>query len=395
MTAAAGSGVSVNRRTFINTIGGSGAAMAVWPAGAFEPARAGRTLHVQTERTQQPPKRRGPTVRFAAVGLNHSHIYSQVDTALEHGGELVAAYAREPDLLAAFAKRYPTARTARSEQEILDDRSIQLVVSAAIPNERAPLGVRVMQAGKDFMVDKPGVTTLEQLAEVRRVQAQTRRIYSILYGGRLESAATQRAVELVHEGAIGQVVHTLGTGPHKIGANRPDWFWNKAQFGGVLGDLGTHQVDYFLEFTRSRRAEVVAARAGNLHHGDKPAFEDFGDAMLQGESASGYFRVDWFTPGGVATFGDSRLTVMGTDGYLEIRPNVDLAGRPGGGHLFLVDQKDTRYIDATNTPLPYGARLMADIVNRTETAMSQEQTFLVAQLVLEAQAKARPPALSR
>jgi predicted dehydrogenase len=250
-----------------------------------------------------------------------------------------------------------------------------------------------MEAGKDFMVDKPGVATLAQLAEVRRVQARTRRIYAILYG-RLESPATQRAVELVDAGAIGQVVHTLGTGPHKIGAKRPDWFWDKARFGGIIGDLGTHQVDYFVAFSGATRAEVVAARAGNLHHPDTPAFEDFGEAMLQGPRASGYFRVDWFTPGGVATFGDSRLTVMGTDGYLEIRPTVDLAGRPGGGHLFLVDQKETRYIDAKDTPLPYGARLMDDIANRTETAMSQARTFFVAQLVLEAQAKAQPPMLS-
>jgi predicted dehydrogenase len=304
-------------------------------------------------------------------------------------------YAEEPELVAAFTKRYPQARVARAEQDILDDKAIQLVVSAAIPNERAPLGIRAMQAGKDFMVDKPGVTTLAQLAEVRRVQAQTRRIYSIRYGGRLESPATQRAVELVHAGAIGEVVHTMGAGPHKIGANRPDWFWKREQFGGVLGDLGTHQVDYFLAFTKATRGAVVAARTGNVHHQDKPDFEDFGDAMLQAETSSGYFRVDWFTPGGVATFGDSRLTVMGTDGYLELRPDVDLAGRPGGNHLFLVDQKETRYIDAKDTPLPYGPRLLDDIVNRTETAMSQAHAFLVAQLVLEAQTQARPPRLSR
>ena len=306
---------------------------------------------------------------------------------------LAAVYAREPELVAAFTKRYPQAKAARSEQEILDDRSIQLVLSAAIPNERAPLGIRVMQAGKDYMADKPGVTSLAQLADLRRAQAETRRIYSILYGGRLESPAVQRAVELVEAGAIGRVVQTLGTGPHRIGANRPDWFWKKTQFGGVIGDLGTHQADYFLTFTKSTRAEVVASQVGNLHHPDRPEFEDFGDALLRSPSGTGYFRVDWFTPGGVASFGDSRLTIMGTDGYIEVRPQLDLAGRPGGGHLFLVDQKETRYIDARSTPLSYGARLLDDVANRTETAMSQAHTFLAAQLVLEAQARATSPVL--
>ena len=384
----------MDRRAFISTIGGSGAAVGLWPTGAFDPSRAGQPVRVEAAAARQPAASARPPVRFSVIGLNHSHVYSQVETALAHGGQLAAVYAKEPDLVAAFTKRYPQAKVARTEQEVLDDARVQLVVSAAIPNERAPLGMRVMQSGKDFMVDKPGVTSLAQLAEVRKVQASTRRIYSILYGGRLESPATQRAVELVHGGAIGQVVHTLGLGPHKIGANRPAWFWDKAQFGGVIGDLGTHQADYFLTFTRATSAEVVASQVGNLHHPDKAAFEDFGDAMLRSPSGSGYFRVDWFTPGGVASFGDSRLTVMGTDGYLEVRPNVDLAGRPGGSHVFLVDQKETRYIDAKDTALPYGARLMDDIVNRTETAMSQAHAFLVAQLVLEAQSRATNPRLT-
>lgn len=384
----------MNRRDFFSTVGSSGAAIGLWPAGAFDPARAGRT--VRSERATRGQERIArPPVKFGVIGLNHGHVYSQVETALANGGQLVSVFAAEPDLLAAFSKRYPQARVARSEREVLDDAAIQLVVSAAIPDERAPLGIRVMQAGKDFMVDKPGVTSLAQLAELRKVQAATRRIYSILYGGRLESPATQRAVELVHGGAIGQVVHTLGLGPHKIGANRPAWFWDKARFGGVIGDLGTHQVDYFLTFTRASSAEVVAAQVGNLHHPDRPRFEDFGDAMLRSPSGSGYFRVDWFTPDGIATFGDSRLTIMGTDGFLEVRPNVDLAGRPGGSHLFLVDQKETRHIDARDTALPYGARLMDDIVNRTETAMSQAHAFLVAQLVLEAQSRATSPRLKQ
>ena len=367
--------------------------MAIIPPGAFDPGRAATPRDVETASQAQPATTANPRVRFAAIGLNHGHIYGQVETLRRHGAELVSVYAKEPELVAAFTKRYPDVKVARSEQEILDDKAVQLVASAGIPNERAPLGIRVMQHGKDFMVDKPGMTTLAQLAEARRVQAETRRIYTVFYG-RLESPSMQRAVELVHGGAIGDVVHTMGTGPHKIGTNRPDWFWKREQYGGVIGDLGTHQVDYFIAFTKATRGEVVASRAGNLRHPETPGFEDFGDAMIQAPAATGYFRVDWFTPGGLDTSGDSRLQVVGTDGYLEIRSTVDLAGRAGGNHLFLVDQKQTRYIDAKGTPLPYAARLLADVANRTETAMSQAQTFLVAQLVLEAQERARKPALS-
>ena len=383
----------MHRRTFLHRFGGSSAALAAWPAQAFDPARAGRRRSSETATASTRAARRAPSTRFAAIGLNHGHVYGQIETLLRQGAELAAVHAPEPDLLAAFTKRYPQVRVARSEAEVLDDPTIQLVASAAIPSERAPLGVRVMRAGKDFMVDKPGVTSLAQLAELRKVQADTRRIYSIVYGGRLESPAVQRAVELVQAGAIGTVVQTMGLGPHRIGGSRPDWFWDRAQFGGVICDLGTHQADYFLAFTGATRAEVVASQVGNLHHPDRPAFEDFGDALLRGTSGTGYFRVDWFSPGGIATFGDSRLTILGTDGYIEVRPTIDLAGRPGNGHLFLVDQKETRYIDARATPLPYGGRLIDDIHQRTETAMPQDRTFLVAQLVLEAQARATSPRL--
>jgi predicted dehydrogenase len=329
-------------------------------------------------------------IKFAVIGLNHYHIYSQVDAVLRGGGDLVSFYAKEPDLADAFAKHYPQARLTRNENEILEDAAIQLVLSAGIPNERAPLGIRVMQHGKDYMSDKPGITSLEQLAEVRHVQAQTRRIYSIMYSERLENRATVKAGELVKAGAIGHVIQTVGLGPHRINIKqRPQWFFDKKNYGGILCDLASHQADQFLFFTGSTRADVVAAQVGNVHYSQYPEFEDFGDVMMRGNTGTGYIRVDWFTPDGLATWGDGRLTILGTEGFIEIRKNIDIAGRPGDSHLFLVDQKETRYIDCTHQPLPYGGQLLSDIVNRTETAMSQEHCFLAMELVLKAEEKAQ------
>ena len=332
----------------------------------------------------------GPRIRFSVIGLNHGHINAQTDAVVRGGGELVAVYAKEPDLTAAFVKRYPQVRVAGGEQEILDS-NVHLVLSAGIPDERAPLGIRVMRHGKDYMVDKPGITSLEQLAAVRRVQAQTRRIYSIMYSERLENRATVKAGELVKAGAIGRVIQTVGLGPHRISMNtRPDWFWDRARFGGILCDIAAHQADQFLHFTGSTRAEVVASQVGNVHHKDRPKFEDFGDMMVRGDGGTGYIRVDWFTPDGLATWGDGRLTILGTDGFIEIRKNVDIGGRTGGNHLFLVDNKDTRYVDCRDVALPYGAQLVSDVVNRTETAMSQAHCFLATELVLKAQKQAQP-----
>jgi len=252
-----------------------------------------------------------------------------------------------------------------------------------------------MQHGKDYMADKPGITTLEQLAEVRRVQAQTKRIYSIMYSERFENRATVKAGELVKAGAIGRVVQTIGLGPHRITpATRPAWFWEKSRYGGILCDIGSHQADQFLYFTGSTRADIVASQVANVHNQKYPTFEDFGDVTLRGDKGFGYIRVDWFTPDGLATWGDGRLTVLGTDGFIEVRKNIDIGGRTGESHLFLVDQKETRYIDCTDVVLPYGAALVSDVVNRTETAMSQEHCFLATEVMLKAQKQAQRVSLT-
>jgi predicted dehydrogenase len=366
------------RREFLGSL--TTAAAAGWSATRITAAQAPEPL-------RQPAT---PRIRFAAIGLNHNHIYGQVQSVIRGGGELVSFYATEPELTAAFTKRFPQAKLARDQREILEDPDIQLVVSASIASERAPLGIQVMRHGKDFMADKPGMTTLEQLEEVRRVQAETKRIYSILYSERHENKATIKAGDLVKSGAIGRVIQTVGLGPHRMSANtRPAWFFERERYGGILCDIASHQFDQFLFFTGSTRAEVLASQAGNVHHPEHPGFEDFGDVMLRGDRGSGYIRVDWFTPDGLNTWGDGRLTILGTDGFIEIRKNVDLAGRPGGNHLFLVDQKETRYVDCKEVTLPYGERLVDDVLHRTETAMPQAHTFLAMELALVAQKNAQ------
>jgi predicted dehydrogenase len=331
-----------------------------------------------------------PRLRFGVVGVNHAHIYGMVDAVVGGGGELASFHAREPDLAAAFARRYPGARRASDERAILEDPSITLVVSSIIPNERAPLGIRAMELGKDFACDKPGIISLAQLAEVKRVQAETKRIYSIVYSERLESRATVRAGELVRDGAVGTVVQTVGLGPHRVHPpERPDWFWDPNCYGGIICDIGSHQMDQFLFFTGSTSAEVVAAQVRNVGHPERPAFQDFGDAIVRGNGGTGYIRVDWFTPAGLPTWGDGRLTILGTGGSIEIRKYVDLAGRPGGDHLFIADAKGVRYEDCRALALPYGRQLVDDVLHRTETSMTQAHCFLVSELALRAQQEAR------
>jgi predicted dehydrogenase len=370
-----------NRRNFLkNSLSGA--------AGVVLSTSIIQEISAKTQSLDAPylHKNLAPRIRFSAIGINHGHIYGMVDAVTRGGGELISVYAKEPELLAAFTKRYPSVKVAKSEAEILEDPAIQLIMSSGIARERAPLGVRAMKHGKDFLSDKPGITTLEQLAEVRKVQKATKKIFSILYSEHFENKATVKAGELVQQGAIGKVIQTIGLGPHKIALNaRPPWFFDKNQFGGILTDIGSHQVDQFLFFTGSTQAEVVASQTGNVHHPQYPLFEDFGDMMLKGNGGTGYVRVDWFTPSSLKVFGDGRLTILGTEGYIELRKYVDIANREKGNNLYLVNNKEASYIDCNEVVLPFGEQFVNDVVNRTETAMTQKHCFLAMELAIKAE----------
>lgn len=389
-----------SRRLFLQGMGVAGLAGA-FPLMATEVALGcegynGRILHeVISPDPVEAPKH---TIRFAVCGMSHDHIYLMVEAIRRGGGELVLAYATEPDKVAGFKKRYPDVKWASTVDEILNDKSIQLVLSSQVASERAPLGVRVMQSGKDFLSDKPGITTLEQLAAVRKTISETGRIYAVEYSERFDVKAAVKAGELVKQGVIGRVIQTINIAPHQISqragdaggsGGRPDWFWNDAQFGGILCDIGSHQIDQFLYYTGSTKAEVVASQIANLQHPEHPHFQDFGDMMLHGNNGCGYVRLDWFTPYGLGTWGDGRLFILGTEGYIEARKYTNVAVNTQGNNLFVVDGKSSRYIDCTNLTLPFGPQFVADVVNRTHTAQDQDQCLLAAELSIKAQNNAK------
>jgi predicted dehydrogenase len=227
------------------------------------------------------------------------------------------------------------------------------------------------------------------LEEARRVQQETGRIYAISYSERTQSRATVKAGELVKAGAIGRPLQTVGLGPHRLNRpGRPRWFFEKQRYGGILTDIGAHQADQFLFFTGSTAAEVVASQVGNLANPEDPELEDFGDAVVRGDGGTGYFRVDWFTPDGLSSWGDGRLTILGTDGFIEVRKNMDAEAQPGSA-LFLADRKAQRYVDCSDVDLPYGRQLLDDVRNRTVTAMPQAHAFLAAELALKAELQAK------
>ncbi len=326
-------------------------------------------------------------LKFGAIGIDHRHIYGMAQNMIEAGAEFTGWFTDgEPETLAGFEKRFVSIPRVRSAQILLDDSEIDLILISCIPCDRAAWAIKSIEAGKDVMTDKPGCTTLEQLDDIRACVARTGRIWSVDFSERFEVPSVTMATELVAEGAIGKVVQTVGLGPHRLNlATRPAWFFDREAYGGILTDIASHQIDQFLFFTGSDDAEVTLASAGNFANPDHPGLQDFGEIALRSANGHGYIRVDWYTPDGLPTWGDGRLTILGTEGYIELRKYVDVGGADGTDHLILVNGNRCEKIDASEAGLPYFERLVHDVRNRTETAMTQAHAFKVCELALRAQ----------
>ena len=332
-------------------------------------------------------------ITFAVVGADHRHIYHLIEGLLAEGATCAGCLSTSSDMkvLEGVQSRFPQIPMVATAAELYENQAVDLIVTAGVPSERAGIAVAAMRHGKDVLADKPGVTDLAQLHAVEAAVRETGRRFAICFSERMIVPSAAMALRLVAEGAVGEVVQTLGMGPHRLNAAiRPAWFFDKANYGGILVDIASHQIDQFLMLTGSSDAEIAHAAVGHFGTATGPDFQNFGEVALRSKTngSRGYVRVDWFTPDGLPTWGDGRLFITGTEGSIELRKYVDIAGRSGTDHLFLCDRQGTRYIDASGEPLSFFRKLVADVRDRTETAITHDHAFTVCRLALEADARA-------
>lgn len=330
--------------------------------------------------------------QFGVMALDHGHIYGMTANLVQAGATCRAVYDPDPKKVAYFKKQNPDVKVVDDPAKILEDPEIALVAAAAVPNLRGPLGLDVMRHGKDYFTDKTPFTTLDQLAAARAVTRETSRKYACCFSERLQNEAAEFAVELIADGVIGKVVQVIGLGPHRLNApSRPAWFFSKNAYGGIICDIGSHQAEQFLTYTAATDADVSMARVHNFNNPDYPELEDFGECSLIGNNAAaGYFRMDWFTPDGLRTWGDGRTTILGTNGFIELRKYVDLGREPmSENNVYIATQQGEEYHNVTGKiGFPFFGRFIEDCLNRTENAMTQSHCFKAAELCLKAQAHA-------
>ncbi|MDP0501818.1 MAG: Gfo/Idh/MocA family oxidoreductase [Verrucomicrobiota bacterium JB022] len=328
---------------------------------------------------------------FAASHFEHGHIYMQIDGLAQAGGTLTKIYEPDDAKAAKVLQHYPDCKRVACFEEILEDPRVRIVTSAAIPDERCDLGLQVLRARKEYLTDKAPFTTLDQLQRAWEAARDTGQRYMCCYSERLLSEAAYHAGELIRQGAIGQVLQVINLAPHNLGAaGRPDWFFQKARYGGILTDIGSHQFEQFLHYTGATDGVVNFARVENFANPAYPELEDFGEASLTlNNGASCYCRLDWFNPAGLRSWGDGRTFALGTKGTLEIRKQLDVGQDHGGEKIYLVDQEREHLIDCQGkVGFPFFGQYILDVLHGTEQAMTQAHSFKAAELSLRAQAAA-------
>lgn len=325
--------------------------------------------------------------KLGVLGIDHGHIFGMLSNMLKQGCSCDTYWTDGHAVTETkFNQLFSSLKKTSDHRQILDDPAVKMVLISAVPADRAGLAIAAMRAGKDVMVDKPGCTTLAQLEQIKAVQKETGRIWTVNFSERFEVPAVTKASELVQAGAIGRVIQTIGIGPHKQNLKtRPSWFFERARFGGILCDIGSHQIDQFLHFTGSTAATIAHALTENTTMPEHPEFQDFGEIVLRSNHGHGYIRVDWFTPNGLPTWGDGRLFIQGTEGQIELRKYTDI-GRPHvTNNLYLVNGEKNELIPCEDAGLPYFSRLCQDVQDRTETAVSQTHTLTTMDLAIRAQ----------
>ena len=333
-------------------------------------------------------------LHLGILGIDHGHIFGMLSNMTTQGCTSALYWTDGPAVTEnKFTETFPHLEKTE-KRRILEDPEIDMILISAVPADRAELAIAAMEAGKDVMVDKPGCTTLEQLARIREVQERTGCIWSVNFSERFEVRATTAASRLVSEGAIGRVVQTVNLAPHKQNLKtRPPWYFERERYGGILTDIGSHQVDQFLHFTGSTEVTIADAHVENSTRSEYPGFQDYGEMTLRGDKGHGFVRLDWFTPDGLPTWGDGRLFILGTEGTIELRKYTDIGQPHRTNNLYYFNGSKNEYIDCSEEELPYFPNLVRDARNRTETACPQSHAFRVMEIAISAQMKAEGHAI--
>jgi scyllo-inositol 2-dehydrogenase (NADP+) len=157
-------------------------------------------------------------------------------------------------------EKYPDVRVARTLEELLADKAIQLCVIATPNDSHYELARACLLAGRDVVVDKPFAPTLKESEELVRLAAGRGRLITV-YQERRWDGDFGTVKKIVQSGTLGTVVEY----ECRYDRFRPEpkvnaWRERADQLGaGILFDLGPHVIDQALLLFGEPRAITASA----------------------------------------------------------------------------------------------------------------------------------------
>ena len=277
---------------------------------------------------------------------------------------------------------------------MLEKPEIKLVAAAAVPSERGPLGLRVMDCGQGLF---HGQDALHDARPARRRArggaGDGQEIHGLFQ--RAAARGVRGARRATHRAGRDRARGAGASGSGRIAARRRagrTWFWSQEKTGGILCDIGSHHFEQFLYWSGAteREGRPRAGRELSSQGSSRSSRTGAKRTSSPSNGATNYIRIDWLNPDGLRTWGDGRAFILGTEGYIELRKYLDVGRDLEGDQLYLVDHKGEHHIRCHGeVGFPFFGQLILDCLNRTENAMTQEHAFLAAELCLTAQAMAK------
>lgn len=294
-------------------------------------------------------------------GIANSHIkaYLQFDDV-----EIVAGADHVPGKAAAFFAQYglEDVRTYTDYKQMIDECELDAVSVCTYNREHAKPAEYAMEHGLDVLLEKPMTVTLDEAAELCRVEKKTGKILSIGFQPRFDPNM-QMIGQIVRSGVLGKIyyIQTGGGRRHGIPANNKDTFIREDTAGvGAVGDIGCYSLDMVLNALGYPKPVTVSGYTSaffgknpdyySVHkeYAEKFGVDDFAAAFIRFEDGMVLdFRIAWAM--NINTPGDTIL--LGTKGGLRI-PSTDCWNGSVGGPMKVYTESAGQQIEYEIPILP-------------------------------------------
>ena len=325
-------------------------------------------------------------IKIAMAGLAHGHGIAFLDSALKFDGvSVVGFYDDENPLSAQEASKTFNAPVYNDLDELLQKSGANTLLTAAINSSKADIIVKAVEAGLHIISDKPLVTKMDDLNRITDALEKNKNVKLYLMLSERYSPVLVTTKNLIDAGEIGQVVNIINMRPHRLRPQgRPAWMFDSKQYGGILNDIGVHDIDIAVWLSGCEVDKILAASVSNKRFNEFDDFDDNGEAMLRLKNGCIVFILEsWLTPEKYPHHGEMKFIVHGTKGQITVDPQnkkVTIYSDSKKQHNVKVKNPAETYV---SDPLKYFSNIKHEATVTTQVSIQAQRVALECQLVAD------------